>query len=76
VLQQVGLSGQGPKMPHQLSGGEQQRVVVARALLNAPALIIADEPTGNLDPETSDEILLLIEFRHPSLDIVNQRIHQ
>jgi cell division transport system ATP-binding protein len=64
VLQQVGLSGQGPKMPHQLSGGEQQRVVVARALLNAPALIIADEPTGNLDPETSDEILLLM--RHLS----------
>ncbi|AEE48046.1 cell division ATP-binding protein FtsE [Haliscomenobacter hydrossis] len=64
VLQQVGLAGQGPKMPHQLSGGEQQRVVIARALLNTPALIIADEPTGNLDPETSDEILLLM--RHLS----------
>ncbi len=64
VLQQVGLTGQGPKMPHQLSGGEQQRVVIARALLNTPALIIADEPTGNLDPETSDEILLLM--RHLS----------
>lgn len=60
VLQQVGLSGQEHKMPHQLSGGEQQRVVIARALLNTPALIIADEPTGNLDPETSDEILLLM----------------
>jgi cell division transport system ATP-binding protein len=60
VLVQVGLSGQAHKMPHQLSGGEQQRVVIARALLNQPELIIADEPTGNLDPETSDEILLLL----------------
>jgi cell division transport system ATP-binding protein len=60
VLQQVGLQGQEHKMPHQLSGGEQQRVVIARALLNTPSLIIADEPTGNLDPETSDEILLLM----------------
>ncbi|MDX2070586.1 MAG: ATP-binding cassette domain-containing protein [Haliscomenobacter sp.] len=60
VLQQVGLVGQGSKMPHQLSGGEQQRVVIARALLNTPAIILADEPTGNLDPETSDEILLLM----------------
>lgn len=60
VLQQVGLAGQEHKMPHQLSGGEQQRVVIARALLNTPAIILADEPTGNLDPETSDEILLLM----------------
>ena len=60
VLQQVGLTGQQRKMPHQLSGGEQQRVVIARALLNTPAIILADEPTGNLDPETSDEILLLM----------------
>jgi cell division transport system ATP-binding protein len=64
VLQQVGLAGQQLKMPHQLSGGEQQRVVIARALLNTPAIILADEPTGNLDPETSDEILLLM--RHLS----------
>lgn len=64
VLQQVGLAGQDRKMPHQLSGGEQQRVVIARALLNTPAIILADEPTGNLDPETSDEILLLM--RHLS----------
>jgi cell division transport system ATP-binding protein len=60
VLAQVGLVGHAHKMPHQLSGGEQQRVVIARALLNQPELIIADEPTGNLDPETSDEILLLL----------------
>jgi len=60
VLQQVGLQGKERKMPHQLSGGEQQRIVVARALLNRPALLIADEPTGNLDPETSDDILLLL----------------
>ncbi len=60
VLDRVGLAGKGPRMPHTVSGGEQQRVVIARALLNHPQLIIADEPTGNLDPETSDEILLLL----------------
>jgi len=60
VLQMVGMATKGFKMPHQLSGGEQQRVAIARALLNAPDLILADEPTGNLDPETSSEIMDLL----------------
>jgi len=65
VLQLVGMSNKGYKMPHQLSGGEQQRVAIARALLNAPNLILADEPTGNLDPETSSEIMdLLIDIKN------------
>ena len=57
VLEKVGLQNKGFKMPHQLSGGEQQRVVIARALLNDPEIILADEPTGNLDPETSWDIM-------------------
>ncbi|MCC6723162.1 MAG: ATP-binding cassette domain-containing protein [Saprospiraceae bacterium] len=60
LLEKVDLKGKNDKMPHAISGGEQQRVVIARALLNHPQLIIADEPTGNLDPETSDEVLLLL----------------
>ncbi|OFY35730.1 MAG: phosphonate ABC transporter ATP-binding protein [Bacteroidetes bacterium RIFOXYB2_FULL_35_7] len=60
VLEKVGLPDKIDKMPHQLSGGEQQRIVIARALLNEPELILADEPTGNLDPETSDEIMNLL----------------
>jgi cell division transport system ATP-binding protein len=61
VLEKVGLGFKGYKMPHQLSGGEQQRVVIARALLNDPDIILADEPTGNLDPDTSEEIIKLLK---------------
>ena len=61
VLERVGLTYKGYKMPHQLSGGEQQRVVIARALLNDPEIILADEPTGNLDPETSENLLQLLK---------------
>ncbi|MCM1034074.1 MAG: ATP-binding cassette domain-containing protein [Paludibacter sp.] len=60
VLSQVGMENKCYKMPHQLSGGEQQRVVIARALLNSPEIILADEPTGNLDPETGEEIMQLL----------------
>ena len=60
VLDKVGLKAKGFKMPYELSGGEQQRVDIARAMLNSPKIILADEPTGNLDPETSDEIMKLL----------------
>ncbi len=60
VLEQVGMSGKGYKMPNELSGGEQQRIVIARAILNRPAIILADEPTGNLDPETGHRIVELL----------------
>lgn len=60
VLSQVGMQNKGYKMPHELSGGEQQRVVISRALLNTPDIILADEPTGNLDPETSGQIVQLL----------------
>jgi cell division transport system ATP-binding protein len=60
VLTKVGLKNKGNKMPYEMSGGEQQRVDIARALLNNPMLILADEPTGNLDPDTTDEIMQLL----------------
>ncbi len=60
VLDTVGMPNKGYKWPHQLSGGEQQRIVIARALLNSPQLILADEPTGNLDPETGSELMQLL----------------
>lgn len=60
VLEQVGLESKGYKMPHELSGGEQQRIVISRALLNKPKMILADEPTGNLDPTTGEQIISLL----------------
>lgn len=61
VLSSVGMNSKRHKMPHELSGGEQQRVAIARALLNSPKLILADEPTGNLDPETSNEVMAVLK---------------
>lgn len=69
VLKDVGLEGKEWKMPHQLSGGEQQRVVIARAIINSPSLILADEPTGNLDPETADDIVRLLRKTSQKLGI-------
>lgn len=71
VLNKVGLSTKGFKMPHELSGGEQQRLAIARALLNHPELILADEPSGNLDPETSNEIMnLFFELSKTSCSVI------
>ncbi len=71
VLSLVDMNGSASKMPHRLSGGEQQRVVIARALLNNPEIILADEPTGNLDPETSEALMrLLVEINREGKTIV------
>ena len=71
VLSQVGMKNKGSKMPFQLSGGEQQRIVIARALLNSPEMILADEPTGNLDPETGRELVeLLYNIRHSGTTVI------
>ncbi|MFV0392655.1 MAG: cell division ATP-binding protein FtsE [Paludibacteraceae bacterium] len=71
VLKQVGMQTKGYKMPHQLSGGEQQRIVIARALLNSPEIILADEPTGNLDPTTGQDIMeLLYSIRRSGTTVV------
>ncbi|MFL6145186.1 MAG: cell division ATP-binding protein FtsE [Labedaea sp.] len=61
VLELVNLEGKASRMPHELSGGEQQRVAIARAFVNRPLMLLADEPTGNLDPDTSQDIMLLLE---------------
>ena len=71
VLSQVGMTKKGYKMPHQLSGGEQQRIVIARALLNSPEMILADEPTGHLDPETGRELVeLLYNIRQSGTTVI------
>jgi cell division transport system ATP-binding protein len=75
VLMQVGLGSVERKMPHQLSGGEQQRIVIARALLNEPVILIADEPTGNLDPEVSNGILKLFQQINKSGTAVMMATH-
>ena len=76
VLEKVNMNNKGYKMPHELSGGEQQRVVIARALLNSPDIILADEPTGNLDPETSDDLVRLLHDISKSGKTIIMATHQ
>lgn len=71
VLEAVGMQDKSNRLPHELSGGEQQRIAIARALLNQPKIIIADEPTGNLDPDTAEKIVgLLYEISHSGTSVV------
>lgn len=71
VLEAVGMQDKSTRLPHELSGGEQQRIAIARALLNQPKIIIADEPTGNLDPDTAEKIVgLLYEISHSGTSVV------
>ncbi|GAB4419208.1 MAG: ATP-binding cassette domain-containing protein [Bacteroidia bacterium] len=76
VLLQVGMTGRGYAMPHQLSGGEQQRVAIARALINHPLLLVADEPTGNLDPEAAARIMDIIHKIHYAGTAVLMATHE
>ena len=76
VLEKVNMNNKGYKMPHELSGGEQQRIVIARALLNSPDIILADEPTGNLDPETSDDLVRLLHDISKSGKTIIMATHQ
>lgn len=76
VLEKVGMAKKGYKMPHELSGGEQQRIVIARALLNSPEIILADEPTGNIDPETSYQLTELLKDLSDSGKTVIIATHQ
>jgi len=75
VLDKVGMKTKGFKFPHELSGGEQQRVSIARALLNDPELILADEPTGNLDPKTSVEVMKVLEEIHKAGNTILMATH-
>ena len=75
VLELVGLAGKAERMPHELSGGEQQRVAIARAFVNRPLVLLADEPTGNLDPDTSQDIMALLERIHRTGTTVMMATH-